>query len=340
MGSFPFDREFLPVVKSDDYINFLPKGPGIEAKTFKVNQSEPIQPFLIDALQIANALPPSITTLAANGTANDRTNFLGPEAIRRLLEVDKNAFCQYRVEPMDDILIQLGAPGAQSPLWSTVNATTTISKRLPVSRASTRLTAVQSTDALLWANTKNGDIAGLIAGQSPSRRARIVGLHISIVAAAATTHVTFGDAAVSGGTAASLASAQLDFAFAASAITTLNLGRDSLPEDLFLNSGIVVQQDQANTTRITIVVEEDNGDIFGKRLLFEELADANHSHEFYAYQNQVPSLKVINPQNVSQSTARMIFAGWLFDIESKEPPSGVKPIGIPLLRLPRLGSSG
>jgi hypothetical protein len=73
--------------------------------------------------------------------------------------------------------------------------------------------------------------------------------------------------------------------------------------------------------------------------VLEEFANANHSHEFYCYKNLVPSLKFINPTNYSQSTARFILAGFLFALVEAQPPAGVKPIGVPLLRLPRGGQA-
>lgn len=328
MGSFPFDKEFLPVVKPDDYIRFLPASKLKD--TYRVLQVEPIQPFMIDVLQISEA---GVTTLNPNGSTGDRTNSLSPENIKKILATDVNTFAQYRLEPLDDILVALSAPGITEPFGATAVATTYLSKRLPTHKARVQITTAPGTDTLIWANTSANELAGQISGQSPRRKSRIVGLFIYTDTALT---VRFGDASVGAGTAASSANALLQFNFT-SAPDYISLGRASLPEDLYFSSGIVAQISAAGTVTIVVTVEEDSPGIFGGNLLSRERAVANHQGEIYVWKNIVPGLRVVNPLSIAQTTARIAIAGFLFDITPETPPQGLKPIGIPLYRIPRGG---
>ena len=198
--SFPFATPFLPLVKADDYIKFLPEDT-FKGKTYRIIEVEPIQPFILDFLQISGALPSGVTALAVAGAANSSTSSLGDDIIRQFLETDINIFAQWRVEPLDDILLQLGVPGIQNVLYGTPVATTFIQRRLPQHRSRTQMTAVQATDVVLWANTFGTLIGALTRGQTPTRKSRIVGLHVNTTGA---VNIFFGDGATAGGATASL----------------------------------------------------------------------------------------------------------------------------------------
>jgi len=338
MGSFAYDKEFLPVLKPDDYFVFTPQEPKPYVPgLFKVLEVEPIENFYMDWLQVPGAFagnPPYV--LAANGAAGDRTNGMGPDIVQQILQTDKNIMAQWRIEPVDDILVQLGAPGINSPLWSTPVATTYIQKRLAPHHSTVQITTAPGTDTLIWANTKNPDISGSLRGQSVTRKSRIMGISLDFSAA---TTIYLGDAAVAGGTAASVANHTLGFVFGGAGST--QLGLIDLPDEYYFEKGIVAQQTAAVTTTITVSLEEDNENVFDGTLKFEERSRGNHNHEFYTFGNYVPSAKIVNPLLIGQSTARCMLSGFMYDLDgatADEVPSGKYINKIPLARIPRQGA--
>jgi len=338
MPSFPYDRDFLPLLKVGDYVYFQGQGRSLAPKNgeggvFQVQMLEPIQPYMIDTLQISGALPTSVTALAANGSVNDRTGVIPQSTINNILQLDNNVFAQYRVTLLDDILFQLLMPGAGNPLYSTPNASTYIQNPLAPHKSKVQITTAPGTDSLIWANSSNVDLAAGIAGQTPTRHSRIVGLNIQCSGA---TNVFLGDASAAGGTAATSANSELAFSFSAADWTSL--GRDSLPQDLYFNSGVVCQQSAAVTTNITVIVEEDDAAIFSGEVVDRSKAIVNNNAEFFVLEDLSPAMRIINPLSVAQSSARVIFAGFQYVLGNRvTPPAGIRPTQIPIASVTHSG---
>lgn len=326
MASFPYDEKFLPVAHETDYIRFLPVS--TYPKVYRVTQVEALQPWILDYLQIPGAL--STGVLAAVGSTNDKTNDLANTSLLSYFETEDNYFIQWRVDPIDDILLKFGG---NSPFYSTQNITTYIGKRLPKHTGTAKIAAAPGTDTLLWKNTTGSRIGGEAAGNTPTRKSRIVGLAIDVAGA---VNVRFGDAAVLGGTAANTANYIFQIPF--STADFIFLGRDSLPKDLYFNSGVVAQISAAVQTNITVIVEEDAEGLFGGNLVEEERATSIQSQEFYTWKQEIPVMTVLNPLAVTQASARVSLGGFLFgivEVDIKSLPSGTKITGIPLQRIKR-----
>ena len=332
MGSFAYDRDFLPVANVGDYVYFIGRGYKAE-DTYRINALEPIQSYMIDILQISGVLPSGVTALAINGTTNDRTGVIPESTTRNILQVDKSTFAQYRVTLLDDILLQLLSPGAGNPLYSTPNVATTMQAHFAPHYAKKQLTTAPATDTLLWANSSNVDLAAGLAGQTPTRHSRIVGLNIQCSAA---TTLFFGDAGVTGGTAASSANS----VFAVSFVTAdwITLGRDSLPQDLYFNSGIVFQQSAAVTTNVTVIVEEDNASTASGQVVERSLANITNNREFFVLEDLCPAIRAINPLTIAQASARVVFAGFQYTLTEQAAPSpNIRKIPIPIASITHLG---
>lgn len=331
MGTFPYNVPFAPVVSPRDYVVFMGRGYNID-NTYLVTGLEPIQPYILDVLLMTGALPASVTTLAANGSTNDRTADIGEGTMRNYLQVDNNMFAQYRVSFLDDFLLKLGAPGQANIMYSTVNATTYMHGALIPHRAVSQLTTAPATDTLIWANSSNTSIAGEISGMTPTRKSRLVGLAISCSGA---TTVRFGDASVGGGTTASAANNTFAIPFVTQ--DYILLGKDEIPEDLYFNSGLVWQQSQAVTTTVTAIMEEDDVAPFVAQYKLREGVTSIQSNEFFVLEDACPTWKAINPLAVSQGTARVSLAGFQYTLLEKAAPPGLKPIQIPISSLRHAG---
>ena len=334
IGTFPYDKEFLPIAKFDDFVSFYGRG-NKPSETYQIKGVEVLQPFMIDFLQISGALPTSVTTLAANGSTNDRTGFVPEGTMRNIFQVDSNMFGQWRIQMLDDILLALASPGQANAMFSTVVANTYIQRPLPQHKAKVQLSGGLATDTLIWANSSNVDIAGGIAGQTPTRHSKVIGLMILTTAA---TTVYFADGNVAGGTLASSANFAFGVVFATA--DWIFLGPSDLPANLELTSGLVCEQSGSATVTITAVVQEDNIGAFSGQLTYQPNVVNTQNDEFFVLENEVPAMKAINPTSVVQASARMMVAGYQFIIKQIQAPAGVRPIQIPVAALRHAGSVG
>ena len=327
MASFPYDKDFLPVVHEGDYVRFLPLE-NYKGVVYKIAQVEAMQPWVLDYLQIPGALPAGVHSLAAVGSTNDKTNDLANTSLINYFATEEGIFTQWRADPIVDILLKFGG---NSPFFSRQYVATYIGKRVPSHRANAKISTAPGTDTLLWTNTVGSRIGGEATGNTPNRKSRIIGIAADVAGA---VNIRFGDADVGAGTAADSTHYLFQIVFATA--DSIFLGKDSLPQNLYFEDGVVAQLSAAVGANITVIVEEDAEGIFGGNLLEESRANATQAHEFYTWENEIPVMTILNPLAVSQSTARVTLAGFLFGIiEVPAVPAGAKVTGIPLQRIRR-----
>lgn len=331
MARFPYSSAFEPVVSRGDYLEVLtPESHAYDGQIFKVDQVEPIQPFLLDFLLISGV---GTTPLAANG---GQSNQLPPATMRNYWETDNNILAQWRVDLVDDFFLQLGNPGNAQFGQVAGGVSTFISSRLPRHTVRVRLTTAPATDTLLWTNTNGAIVGGRALSQTPTRKSRLIGLAIYVTAA---TTVYFGDAAAAGGTAAGNVSKLFGIPFLSNDF--IFLSSEQLPKGLRFESGIVFQQTAAVDITITAVVEESNTGIFDGQLDERERAKATHNNEFYSIATRVPSVIVYNPLAVTLATALAEFSGYQISLDPVDKaPVGVKVTGIPLEQIKHSGTVG
>ncbi len=340
MGSFPYYKKFEPIVHEGDYIKFLPtsvRGVPFQNGTkssviYQVMQVEQIPQYMVDFLQVNGALPSGATTVAAGG----QSNVLSPSItdFKNIFALEQGIFGQWRLDLLDDYLLSVSTPGATNYQGATEFGLPLWSRRLPQHKATTQFTSTSSitVPTLIWQNTASSLIAAQLTDQIPVRKSRIVGL--AIYASTAMT-IYFKDGT---STSSTIIGAQ-NFAVPFSTKDFIFLGRDSIPDELYFDTGILVQTDTAALASVTVVVEEDNTDLYSAQTKEQGLAQANNVNEFFTWYETMPTMRIWNPLQISISTARAMLGGWQFGITPSTSTSGVKPIGIPLYRIPRGGTT-
>lgn len=281
-----FAKELAPIVMPREFVQFGPF-----ADFAKILHVEPIQTKIIDFLD-ADLM--NIAAIAANGSANDRSNMLKMD---EEFEVEPNQFLQLRVEPLDDILIEVSQPGGQSVLYATKGKTTVISKPNPRHVFTTTLLDAAETEE--WQVSDNDD--------SGVRKAKIKKLTITEYAGV-NTIVSIGDG--TGG--ATLATAPIAVACTASSSVTLQ--EDKLPQVEFLDIFALQQSAAGADTKVVLEIEEDNPLIH---------SSPSQPTEMFVVEGEIPYFRVINPLWTAQSRAAFGYAGYkyYFDrLKAKEVP--------------------
>lgn len=290
MPSFPYLKDFEPVVKIGDYVKIF-------GKFYVIEHVEPVQPEIVNLLDSKHA---NLTSLAAAGSAGDRSKVFDMEDDFALVE---GWFGQWRIDLVDDIILEIGLPEAADALWSKKKGKTYLMKENPVNGVSKYQSGAASTDVLLWKTTNYTDPP---AGKWVAKIKKLILTEESGSAAV----VRFGDASTGGGSEASATSAKLSVAVGAS--ETVALKDNELPNYEFVN-GIVFQTTGGNV-RITAEIEEK-----GIVVPFK----SNNYKEFYTFgDKKYPWATVYNRISVTQTKARISVAGFKYKIrEIEEKPN-------------------
>lgn len=303
MSRFPYAEEFSPIVQVGENIHLIGAGKSsLLDKYWVVKHIEPIQPFIVDFCSddfYGNPIP-------AHGSSGYNTEFYKMDDEMAMPDW---VLGQFRVVPLDDILIQVGHDAARNVLYDTKKTTTYISKGKPRHTVFERTTSTD-TESKLWTVTNNSE-----AGR---RVAKIVRIWLDNESASAGI-LRFGDGDGTG-TDASADNADMSFEFGAK--ESIGWAEDEIPEVKFYTG--VTWQVSVQPVRVTVTIEEDNLYPFKNQ----------QGAEIFVWQNSVPYFRIINPIGVAQSSARVLLYGYklLTELLEKKPS---KYTDVPIAMMPR-----
>ena len=288
MGAWAFRKDFEPIVRCRDNVRLHAKTlPGTHYEV--VAPPEPVQPFIVDFVS-TDFYGAVIPAYAATGYDTK------PYEMNTELELPELVFGQWRIELLDDFVIEVGHVGAKDVLYDTKHVGTYLSKELPRKTAFKRQAAADTEELIL-------DIVDNVHGGA--RVGRIVKLNLAEEVGAAAI-VRFGDG---DGTGTDAAAAAADMSLRIGANESLTLHEEEIPDVKFFTG--VTWQISAGTVRATITVEEDNLNPF----------KGNLNRELFTFGDKyVPNFKPINIQAVTLARAAILIAGYKFKLAEVAKP--------------------
>ncbi len=282
MGKFVYSKDFEPIVKVGEYIKTLP-----DNKFYQVKYIQPVQPFIV------SLLPEGTSSLSAYGNSGDRVE---PWKIDKLY-LDDNVLGQFRIEPLDDVLVVVALEAARNKIYSMKNFYTYIQKEFPEHTVMSIISSAD-TETPLWV------VSDLTADGLGKRSAEITRIELSNEGAT-DTFVRFGDG---DGTGNSASSDNALFSVKVVAGDTVVLKENEIPTHDFIN-GVCAQISAATTMRVTVSVKESVLSPF----------KSNANKELYWIGENVPYFGAINPLKISQTSARILLAGYKYYITEVSP---------------------
>lgn len=278
-----FEEKFLPIARIGDVVKIL-------GKYYLIEKIEAIQPTLLDMIDSDHA---DLASLAAFGSSGyDTGNIIDP--IHDDFALDDGWFGQWRVNVIDDIILQIAIPEASNVLWAGKGFNTYLMRDKFVNTVPKYQAGAAATDVLLWANSV---ITTPLTGSWKSKLTR---LFLS-EEGSADAIVRFGDYNEAGGSYANATNAVLSVNISLNGTVVLN------KEDLDYEFGTgIVFQTSAGNIRMTAEVEEDSN---------ISMFAGSANKEFFTYQDdKLPVFRVMNRLKVAQTKARISRCGWKFKL--------------------------
>jgi len=298
VGAFPFRKDFEPVVQIGENVRLI--GVGANYKFYKVKHIEPVQPFIVDFAGsdfYDSAIP-------AHGVSGYNTKNYKMNTEFALWE---GMLGQFRIELLDDIVLVISHVGAGNQLYTLKYTETYLQKEKPRHTVFERTTSTD-TESLLWTVTN--------VSETGRRKAKIKKVWITNESASG-GEVRFGDG---DGTGNDANSANADMSFRVGAHESVGFHEEEIPEVEFLTG--ITWQASVQPVRVTVTLEEDLVNPFEKK----------HSNEIFVFEDHVPYMRCINPLAVSQTTARILVAGFKYALEEIKRPEHWT--DIPVSRMP------